>query len=134
MRLIQERDLEGARKLDAHHWIDGPARDAAKIDSAYRDRATELHRENFSFERFIMHPEQELAPPALGRLGEIRCPTMVVVGDSDADDLLKLGHRLASEIPGARQVMIENAAHLPSLEHPDQFNAILREFLAGLPK
>ena len=134
MRLVQDRDLEGARERDARFWINGPARDSSKIDSAYRDRATQLHRENFSIERFAMPPEQELVPPAIGRLGEIRCPTMVVVGDSDADDLLKLSHRLASDIPGARHVTIENAAHLPSLEHPDQFNAILRDFLVALPK
>jgi len=133
MRLVQQQDLEGVRERDARYWIDGPTRDASKIDSAYRDRATQLHRENFSVERF-MHQEQELAPPAIGRLGEIKCLTMVVVGDSDSDDLINLSHRLAREIPGARHVTIENAAHLPSLEHPDQFNALLRDFLAGLPK
>src|SRR6266851_3315872 len=78
MRLVQERDLEGARERDARYWIDGPTRDTSKVDSAYRDRATQLHRENFSVERF-MHQEQELVPPAIGRLGEIRCPSLVVV-------------------------------------------------------
>ncbi|MDO8432762.1 MAG: alpha/beta hydrolase [Candidatus Binatus sp.] len=131
MRLIQQGDSASARDLEARYWIDGPSRDAAKVDSAYRARAAELHRENFSVERFS-HQEQELSPPAIGRLGEIKCPATVIIGDSDADDIRALGARLATEIAGARLVTIENGAHLPNLEHPDRFNRILREFLARL--
>jgi len=55
----------------------------------------------------------------------------VVIGDNDGLDLIKLAHRLVSEIPDARLITIENAAHLPSLEHPDQFNRILTQFLTS---
>ncbi len=56
-------------------------------------------------------------------------PPGVVIGDSDAQDLRKIAQHLANEIPAATLTMIENAAHLPSLEHPAQFNGLLREFL-----
>ena len=52
-----------------------------------------------------------------------------MIGDNDSEDLVKLADRLAAEIPNATLVTIANAAHLPSLEHPDQFNAILGNFL-----
>jgi len=87
-----------------------------------------LHRENFSLERFA-HQEQPLSPPAIGRLGEISARTIVVIGDNDSLDLITLASRLAGEIAGARLITIENAAHLPSLEHPELFNRILTEFL-----
>lgn len=126
--LVQARDVEGAQALDAHFWIDGPNRDASRIDPAFRERALEVHKENFSVERFLK-PEQELQPPALGRLAEIRCPTQVVVGDADAQDLIKLAERIAADVPGAKLATIANAAHLPSEEHPREFNRILEEFL-----
>ena len=39
---------------------------------------------------------------------------------------------LAKEIPRARLVTVANAAHLPNLEHPDEFNAIVNEFLTAM--
>ena len=131
MRLVQERETERARELDAVLWIDGPARDRSRIDPAYRERARQLHRDNFSLAR-LMHPEEELKPPALGRLSEIKAPTLVMIGDADVPELIKIADRLAADIKGAKRVTIRNAAHLPNLEHPDEFNRIVMEFLTQL--
>ena len=54
---------------------------------------------------------------------------MVIVGDSDTQDLRKVAKYLASEIPGATLTTMANAAHLPSLEHPEEFNRLLLGFL-----
>lgn len=131
--LIRDKDVEGAREMDAKYWIDGPSRDPSQIDLAYRTRARQLHRENFSIDRFA-HQEQPLNPPAIGRLREITAPTLVVIGDNDSPDLVKLADRLAGEIPNASLVTIKNAAHLPSQEHPTQFNGLLDNFLTRLPR
>jgi pimeloyl-ACP methyl ester carboxylesterase len=128
LTLVRDGDVERACEMDAKFWIDGPSRDPARIDPAYRNRARQLHRENFSIDRFA-HQEEPLKPPAIGRLREISAPTLVVIGDNDSEDLVRLADRLAAEIPNATLVTIANAAHLPSLEHPDQFNVILSNFL-----
>ena len=133
LRLAKEGEVERVREMEAAVWFDGPARDPSRIDPAYRQRAQEIHTDNFSLTRFE-HPEEMLKPPAIGRLGEIRCPTLVLVGDSDTPDLIKLATRLANEIPGARLATIANAAHLPSLEHPEEFNAIVNDFLLSNPE
>jgi 3-oxoadipate enol-lactonase len=125
---VRDGDVDRAREMDAKHWIDGPSRDAGRIDPVYRNRARELHRENFSMQRFATQ-ETPLKPPAVGRLGEIRVPTLVVIGDSDEKDLIKLADKLVTEIPSATKVQVDNAAHLPSLEHPQLFNEILNDFL-----
>ena len=125
---VRDSDVERARELEAKYWIDGPSRDAARVDPVYRNRARLLHRENFSPERLKMQ-EEPLKPPAIGRLRDIAAPTLVAIGDNDEEDLVKFADRLATEIPNATLVTIANAAHLPSLEHPDQFNKILRDFL-----
>jgi 3-oxoadipate enol-lactonase len=128
---IQKGDLDRAREMDAKYWIDGPSRAASEVDPIYRDRALQLHRDNFSLERFARQ-EKSLTPPAVGRLREINAPTLVVIGDHDSEDLRKLADRFATEIVGARLVKM-NAAHLPSLEHPSKFNSLLDEFLTSLP-
>jgi 3-oxoadipate enol-lactonase len=130
MELMRRGDLDGVRELEAKYWLDGPLRDPALIDPRYRARARQLHRDNFSIER-MSRQERPLSPPAIGRLGEIKAPTLILIGDSDAEDLARLAERMSVEIPGAKRVTIRNAAHLPSLEHPDEFNAILRDFLAS---
>jgi pimeloyl-ACP methyl ester carboxylesterase len=127
MRLAKSGEVDRAREMDAHLWIDG-TREPSNVDPVYRARALELHRENFTFDR-LQHPEEEMKPPAIGRLGEIKCPTMVVIGDSDTPELVRLANRIANGIPGAHHVTIENAAHLPSLEHPEEFNRLLMDFL-----
>jgi 2-succinyl-6-hydroxy-2,4-cyclohexadiene-1-carboxylate synthase len=52
------------------------------------------------------------------RLGEIRCPTLVLVGSEDAP-FLAPSARMARAIPGAHHVVIEGAAHSPQLESPE---------------
>jgi 3-oxoadipate enol-lactonase len=129
--LVQKGDANGAFELSVRCWIDGPSREPSRVDPKYRERARQLHNENFSLERF-QQADEPLNPPAIKRLKEIKCPTMVVIGDSDTQDLRKVAQYLASEIPGATMTMIENAAHLPSLEHPAQFNRLLQGFLTSI--
>ncbi len=132
MDLVKKGDANGAFELSAHYWIDGPSREASRVDPKYRERAVQLYRENFSLE-FFQRTETALNPPAIERLKEINCPTMVMIGDCDAQDLQRVAAHLAREIRGAKVTTIENAAHLPSLEHPAKFNSILGSFLAPLP-
>ncbi len=130
MRLAKNGDLERAREMDAKLWLDGPSRDPSRINPSYRERARQLHKDNFSLTR-LLHPEEEIKPPALGRLGEVKAPTLVMVGDSDAPEVIAVADRLAADISGAKRVTIRDAAHLPNLEHPDEFNGIVMEFLTS---
>ena len=131
MGLAKKGDANGAFELSAPYWIDGPSREVSRVDPKYRERTLQLYKENFSLE-FFQRTENAINPPALQRLNEIKCPTMVVIGDSDAQDLQKVARHLANEIRGATMTTIENAAHLPSLEHPAHFNGLLQEFLLPL--
>jgi pimeloyl-ACP methyl ester carboxylesterase len=70
-----------------------------------------------------------LDPPAIGRLGEITAPTLVIVGALDVPDVLESAERLATEIPGARKVVLPNVAHLPPMEAPAEFNRLVLDFL-----
>lgn len=123
-------DVDGARQLNERLWLDGP-RDSETIDPIYRARARALNAEIFRPERWTIQP-QPPSPPSSERLAEIKAPTLVVIGDCDAPDLHSIANLLVSEIAGSRLVTIRNAAHLPNLEHPEQFNRIVMDFLEAV--
>jgi 3-oxoadipate enol-lactonase len=74
--------------------------------------------------------KRELDPAALDRLAEIRVPTLVLVGSLDLDAVQEAARRVADGIGGARLVNWPDTAHLPSMERPDDFLALLRDWLA----
>jgi pimeloyl-ACP methyl ester carboxylesterase len=53
----------------------------------------------------------------------------VIVGDADLEPTRETADMLASSIKGARKAVIHDAAHLPNLEHPKEFNRIVLDFL-----
>ena len=65
----------------------------------------------------------------LGRLDEVRCPTLVIAGARDAGAPPAMGQAIAERIPGAVLRVIEDASHLSVLETPTEFSAIVGEFL-----
>ena len=69
------------------------------------------------------------APDLRARLAQIRCPTLVMVGELDAE-FAEASRRLAAASPGARHVVIPNAGHQPQLEAPEAWLAAVAEHLA----
>jgi pimeloyl-ACP methyl ester carboxylesterase len=61
-------------------------------------------------------------------LGDIRCPTSVLVGAADRLTTPELAREMAGAIPGARLEIIADAGHITPLERP----ALVAAALAGL--
>jgi len=59
----------------------------------------------------------------------IRCPTLVMVGDHDVATVPAKAQRIASLIPGARLVTIQDAGHSSCIEEPAAVNAELQRFI-----
>lgn len=64
------------------------------------------------------------------RLGEIDLPTMVVAGLSDRVIPVSAAVSYHRRISGSRLEIFERTGHLPQLERPLRFNALLDEFLS----
>lgn len=67
--------------------------------------------------------------PAVGRLSEIKVPTLILVGASDIPDVHAHAGALEAGIQGSRRVVISDAGHLIHLEKPDLFNETVLKFL-----
>jgi pimeloyl-ACP methyl ester carboxylesterase len=59
----------------------------------------------------------------------IKTPTLLVWGANDKLSPPVNADKLNAAIAGSRKVLIEQAGHYPFIEHPDQFNQAVREFL-----
>jgi 3-oxoadipate enol-lactonase len=129
--LLESGDIDGAVDLNLRFWLDGPHRGPHVVDSGVRARVAEMQR--LALENYLALDE-EPGPErrAAGSPADIRCPTLVLVGDQDQPYMLAATDRYAEEIPGARKAVIAGAAHIPSLERPDEFDALVLDFLRGL--
>jgi pimeloyl-ACP methyl ester carboxylesterase len=125
-------DLEGAVEANLTWWVDGPQRDAGDVDPAVRDLVRQMQRRAFEVTAdWDDIEESELDPPALDRLADIRVPTLVLLGGLDLVAIHDAARRVAGGIPGARRVDWPDTAHLPSMERPDDFLALLQDWLAA---
>ena len=62
-------------------------------------------------------------------LKEITVPTLVLSGSRDNNAPAPMMEKMATYIPGAVYVELEGVGHLANLERPDEFNAVLWDFL-----
>src|SRR5829696_1001296 len=74
--------------------------------------------------------EYEPDPPALDRLGELRVPTLVLVGGLDLDDIPCHGQPCDDRIPHTRRTGWPDTAHLAVNGTPPDFLALLRDLPA----
>jgi 3-oxoadipate enol-lactonase len=123
-------DLDAAVEVSLRTWVDGPRRRPEDVDPEVRSRVAEMQRRAFELVVGVEEDEEELFVEDLAqRLGEIRAPTLVLVGEEDQPDMHAITERLEREIPGARRATIPATAHVPSMERPREFDELVLPFL-----
>ena len=127
---MRSGNVARAVELTLRFWTDGPMRTPEQVNPAVREKVRAMTTRNFE------RPEDEnatqpraLEPPAISRLSEIHVPTLIIFGDQDVRDILKIADILEKEIPGAKKVVIPGTAHHLNMEKPDEFNRIVLDFL-----
>ena len=66
----------------------------------------------------------------MDRLKEIKCPTLVTVGDQDHGTPPEMAKLIHQHIAGSELFIIPDAAHIANIEQPVVFNKMLSGFLA----
>jgi 3-oxoadipate enol-lactonase len=134
---VERGDFAAAAEASLRLWVDGPRRSPEAVDPAMRSavRAMVLRSYELQEDAWAAGAEEEtFDPPVNDRLGEIRCPTLVLVGDEDVADMTAIAAHVAGSVNGARLVRLPDAAHLPSLERANEVNALLLAFLRAAQK
>ncbi len=109
-------------------WLVGPNRQLADVDPVYLARARELLARGDQPDNGAIAEDREWS--ALDRLSSVTVPSLIIVGDQDLPDTISTAHYLRDTLPNARLETIAHAAHLPNLERPRHFDALLSEWLA----
>lgn len=65
-------------------------------------------------------------------LPKIDVPSLIIVGRQDEFTPVAKAEEMQQNIQNSKLVIIEDAGHMPNLEHPDEFNKIVLEFLEGI--
>lgn len=117
-------NVEAARQL----WIDHPLFAPALAGPAGA-RLRQMMRD-YSGWHWVHHdPGHGLEPPAAGRLGTIRTPTLVVLGEQDLPDFQAMANMLHQQIPGAQKAVLPGVGHMSNMESPERFNEVVLHFL-----
>lgn len=88
------------------------------------DSMNRLHKESY-----IKSIEASVNMDVRTDLGNIRVPTLVVVGSADRLTTVDMAKSIAADIPGSELSIIDGAGHLVNIEEPEQFNIIVVDFL-----
>ncbi|NPC57648.1 alpha/beta fold hydrolase [Caenimonas soli] len=97
---------------------------AAYLEFVMRAGAGQLIRQNRAV---IARPDARLHLPLL------RCPTLVMCGDSDQLTPPENSEEIARLVPGARLVTLARCGHMLTMEKPGMVNARLLEWLEAIP-
>ncbi|UCG51198.1 MAG: alpha/beta hydrolase [Candidatus Latescibacterota bacterium] len=123
-----EADFDRAAEIFLHAWTVGPRRQPDEVDPQMLARLSRWIREGAKPGKdrgYALPPD----PPAIERLGEIKIPTLVVIGDLDMPGILEIAGLIKTNVPGARKIVIKGAAHTVNVERSEEFNKVVLEFL-----
>lgn len=130
---IKAGEIERGIELELKMWVDGPNRTAEQVDPAVRAKVREMELENLEIAN-TDYNSAALEPPALGRLAEVRVPTLVIYGTGDQPLVVENGQTLTREIPHAQTLIFEKLGHVPSMEKPEAVNHAIETFLNARAK
>ena len=107
----------------AFHPDNAPALGAAYLDFVLGAGAAQLVAQN----RAVI-----ARPDARPHLPSLRCPVLVMCGDSDRLAPLERSQEIAALVPRAQLVVVPRCGHMLTMERPDVVNAELGAWLASL--
>jgi pimeloyl-ACP methyl ester carboxylesterase len=156
LRLAPER-IDRVALLDTNARADVPERSAEREKFIAMARAGKFAEVNAALTPRYLHPDHRGAafrnivdamaadvgaegfirqqraimsrPDSRPMLPDIKCPALVLVGDSDAATPPDLSREMSDAIPGAKLVIVKDCGHLSTIEQPAAVNAAMTDWL-----
>lgn len=118
-------DLEGVIDHHMAGFIAANRQDDGELTAIVRASARNVGAEAYRRQQTAIIERPDNRP----NLGRIACPTLVLCGRLDVMTPPSVHEEMASAIPGAKLVVVENCGHLSPLERPEAVSAVLRYWL-----
>lgn len=134
-KAFEAGDLDLVAEIETQIWFDGTDRTPEQVNPEMRKLLWEMNRIALGYEvKQLGKRLPNTQMPAFDRLGDLDIPVLVIVGSHDTPYILAAADYMTEKIPSVRKVIIEDAAHLPNMDQPDEFQGIVRDFLESLSK
>lgn len=101
---------------------------AAEAQRAFVMADLTAHPGNFGASRMVKD-----GPEVMGRLHEIKVPTLIITGEVDMPDVHAHAGALEALIPGSRRIVMTGGGHFIYLERPDAFAEVVDGFIEKTP-
>lgn len=133
IQAMQTGNLELANELQIRIWLDGVGREPDEADSDLRQKALQMNRIPVEYGTFFIadgQPPRPLDPPAVARLEQVACPTLIIAGALDHPEVLRAGAEMARRIPQAQgPIIVPATGHVPGYEKPEMLVKLVLDFL-----
>jgi pimeloyl-ACP methyl ester carboxylesterase len=114
----------------ARNWSQDKFLVAGANEKARRKIYEELVANAEKLKKYDGALEEKLSTPASKRLGEIKMPTLILVGEGDIGDVQLHTRAISGGISGSERIVVKGAGHLIQLEKPGEVVSRLENFAA----
>ncbi|MEP3114413.1 hypothetical protein [Nisaea sp.] len=122
-------DLDQLNAVKARMWLDGPLGAEGRVKGDARRLFLDMNGTALRL-KADMEAEIETAP-AYHLLGNISMPTLVISGDLDFPFIQERSRHIAKTVHKGTHHEMHVAAHLPSLEQPEEITERLADFISS---
>lgn len=131
-KAFESGDLDLLAEIETQIWFDGMGRTPEQVNAAMRKLLYEMNRLALSHEvKGLGKRLPNTETPAFDRLERLGMPVLIIVGSHDTPYILAAADYMKEKIKSAVQITIEDAAHLPNMDQPQEFQNIVEQFLSS---
>ena len=132
-KAFEAGDLDLVSELETQIWFDGTGRTPEQVDPAMRKLLYDMNRQALAHEvKQLGKRLPNTQVPAFDRLSDLKLPVLIIVGEHDTPYILAAAEYMIEKLPSVQKVRVEDAAHLPNMDHPDEFQTAVTNFLENL--
>ncbi len=132
-KAFEAGDLDLVAEIETQIWFDGTGRTPEQVNQSMRTLLYEMNHQALSYEvKQLGKRLPNTEAPAFDRLADLKIPVLIIVGAQDTPYIQAAANYMTETLPSARKITIEDAAHLPNMDHPDEFQAYVTNFLKGI--
>ena len=132
-KAFEAGDLDLVSEIETQIWFDGTGRLPEQVNQEMRSLLYEMNRKALEYEsRQLGKRLPNTDTPAFDRLKDLRISVLVIIGAHDTPYILAAADYMIEKIPIAQKAIIEDAAHVPNMDQPQEFQTIVNNFLESL--
>jgi 3-oxoadipate enol-lactonase len=123
---------EGDRATAAEIWLDDPLFEGLRHDEELFEELRQIVLDYGGGHWTGRVASKWSDPDPVPSLRKLDVPSLVISGEMDIPSFMIMAEAYARTLPRARREIIQGAGHLANIERPDEWNALLRDFLKKL--